>query len=197
MCTYSRVRRRRSSRRASSVIVGLGLRVGQRDGLYDGRRRARVCRAGRREEGRGRRREQRAQDWKFRGSIRRARKSREAPQPTSPLHLSSCFRPCSALAPSLLRPSHRPQNALRTLKPLVHVLGSSQQRCVVGRSSANAQEVFSALPTPSSPSGSSPLREFVPCDVTLMRDVARAAGEIRGKLAHFWREVPAFASAGI
>jgi NAD(P)-dependent dehydrogenase (short-subunit alcohol dehydrogenase family) len=55
---------------------------------------------------------------------------------------------------------------------------------LVGRSEAGARAVLDALPTPSASRSEAPppLREFVRCDATLMRDVARAAGDIRAKL---------------
>jgi NAD(P)-dependent dehydrogenase (short-subunit alcohol dehydrogenase family) len=95
-------------------------------------------------------------------------------------------------ANAAFRPAHRPVAVVlggtggigaaiaRTLGTHLH---GELDVILLGRNSAGAHEVFNALPTPSSSSGSPALREFVPCDATLMRDVARAAGEIRGKLA--------------
>jgi NAD(P)-dependent dehydrogenase (short-subunit alcohol dehydrogenase family) len=55
---------------------------------------------------------------------------------------------------------------------------------LVGRSEAGARAVLDALPAPSASTSKAPppLREFVRCDATLMRDIARASGDIRAKL---------------
>lgn len=53
---------------------------------------------------------------------------------------------------------------------------------IIGRNRAAGEAILNSLPAPAEPGSSAPRREFVQCDATLMKNVRKAAEEIRGKV---------------
>jgi NAD(P)-dependent dehydrogenase (short-subunit alcohol dehydrogenase family) len=88
---------------------------------------------------------------------------------------------------SALRPSYRPTAVFvggtggigaAIVQCLSSHLNGDLDVLLVGRNSSSAESILGKLPTPTRDSPR-PQREFVKCDATLMRDVGRAAQDIR------------------